>query len=94
MKDADAATRSLGRGESEGDAVQEIADYKANLIAGGMGGSDLEQRQYLQEKSSGITTDDFARLGKPLQEELRAGYDVEPASQGLCRNSRTRRRSD
>ena len=39
---------------------QQIADYKANLIAGGMGGSDLEQRQYLQEKQSGITTDDYA----------------------------------
>ena len=58
-KDAEAATRAWASAHPEA-TPQQIADYKANLIAGGMGGSDLEQRQYLQEKSSGITTDDFA----------------------------------
>jgi hypothetical protein len=58
-KDAEAATREWAAAHPKA-TPQEIADYKANLIAGGMGGSDLEQRQYLQEKSSGITTDDFA----------------------------------
>ena len=58
-KDADAATREWATAHPKA-TPQDIADYKANLIAGGMGGSDLEQRQYLQEKSSGITTDDFA----------------------------------
>jgi hypothetical protein len=58
-KDAEAATREWAAAHPKA-TPQDIADYKANLIAGGMGGSDLEQRQYLQEKSSGITTDDFA----------------------------------
>jgi hypothetical protein len=58
-KDAEAATREWAAAHPKA-TPQEIADYKANLIAGGMGGNDLEQRQYLQEKSSGITTDDFA----------------------------------
>ena len=58
-KDAEAATREWAKANPKA-TPQEIADYKANLIAGGMGGSDLEQRQYLQEKSNGITTDDFA----------------------------------
>jgi hypothetical protein len=59
QKDAEAATRAWATAHPEATA-KDIADYKANLIAGGMGGSDLEQRQYLQEKSSGVTTDDFA----------------------------------
>ena len=59
VKDADAATREWATAHPKA-TPQDIADYKANLIAGGMGGSDLEQRQYLQEKSNGITTDDFA----------------------------------
>ena len=59
QKDADAATRAWAAAHPEATA-KDVADYKANLIAGGMGGSDLEQRQYLQEKSSGVTTDDFA----------------------------------
>ena len=59
QKDAEAATRAWATAHPEATA-KDIADYKANLIAGGMGGSDLEQRQYLQEKSNGITTDDFA----------------------------------
>ena len=58
-KDAEAATRQWAIANPKA-TPQQIADYKANLIAGGMGGSDLEQRQYLQEKSSGVTTDDFA----------------------------------
>ena len=58
-KDADAATRQWAIAHPEATA-KDIADYKANLIAGGMGGSDLEQRQYLQEKLNGITTDDYA----------------------------------
>ena len=59
VKDAESATRAWAAAHPEA-TPKDIADYKANLIAGGMGGSDLEQRQYLQEKSSGITTDDFA----------------------------------
>ena len=64
-KDADAATREQGGHGAfrKASTLQDIADYKANLIAGGMGGSDLEQRQYLQEKSSGVTTDDCCDLG-------------------------------
>ena len=58
-KDAEAATRAYAAAHPKA-TPQDIADYKANLIAGGMGGSDLEQRQYLQEKSSGITNDDYA----------------------------------
>ena len=58
-KDADAATRQWAIAHPEA-TPKDIADYKANLIAGGMGGSDLEQRQYLQEKSNGVTTDDYA----------------------------------
>ena len=87
VKDADAATRAWAAANPKA-TPQGIADYKANLIAGGMGGSDLEQRQYLQEKSSGITTDDFAtwKAKKGAQ-----AYDVEPASQGPRRNWRGRR---
>ena len=59
QKDADAATRAWATAHPEASA-KDIADYKANLIAGGMGGSDLEQRQYLQEKANGVTTDDYA----------------------------------
>ena len=59
QKDAEAATRAWADAHPEA-SPKDIADYKANLIAGGMGGSDLEQRQYLQEKSNGVTTDDFA----------------------------------
>ena len=59
QKDAEAATREWANAHPKA-TPQDIADYKANLIAGGMGGSDLEQRQYLQEKSNGITTDDYA----------------------------------
>ena len=59
MKDAEAATQAYKSAHPEA-TTQQIADYKANLLAGGMGGSDLEQRQYLAEKSSGATTDDFA----------------------------------
>ena len=59
VKDAESATREWAKANPKA-TPQEIADYKANLIAGGMGGSDLEQRQYLQEKANGITTDDYA----------------------------------
>ena len=52
QKDAEAATREWAAANPKA-TPQQIADYKANLIAGGMGGSDLEQRQYLQEKQSG-----------------------------------------
>ena len=58
-KDAEAATREWATAHPEA-TPKDIADYKANLIAGGMGGSDLEQRQYLREKADGITTDDYA----------------------------------
>ena len=58
-KDAEAATRAWATAHPEA-TPKDIADYKANLIAGGMGGSDLDQRQYLQEKANGITTDDYA----------------------------------
>ena len=58
QKDAEAATRAWATAHPEATA-KDIADYKANLIAGGMGGSDLEQRQYLAEKQAGITTDDY-----------------------------------
>lgn len=58
VKNADAATREWAKANPNA-TPQQIADYKANLIAGGMGGSDLEQRQYLAEKSSGLTSDDF-----------------------------------
>ena len=59
QKDAEAATRAYAAAHPEASA-KDIADYKANLIAGGMGGSDLDQRQYLQERANGITTDDYA----------------------------------
>ena len=59
QKDAEAATREWATAHPEA-TPKEIADYRANLIAGGMGGSDLDQRQYLQERANGITTDDYA----------------------------------
>ena len=88
-KDAEAATREWAAAHPKA-TPQDIADYKANLIAGGMGGSDLEQRQYLQEKSSGIsrTTTSATLEGQ----DGRKGHDADPASQGPRRNSRTRRR--
>jgi hypothetical protein len=58
VKNADAATAEWARANPNA-TKQQIADYKANLIAGGMGGSDLEQRQYLAEKAAGLTTDDY-----------------------------------
>jgi hypothetical protein len=58
VKNADAATREWAKANPNA-TPQQIADYKANLIAGGMGGSDLEQRQYLAEKAAGLTTDDY-----------------------------------
>ena len=58
QKDAEAATRAYAIAHPEA-TRKDIADYKANLIAGGMGGSDLAQRQYLQERAAGLTTDDY-----------------------------------
>ena len=58
VKDADAATRAWADANPKATPA-DISNYKANLIAGGMGGSDLAQRQYLQEKSAGLTTDDY-----------------------------------
>ena len=52
-KDAEAATRAWAAAHPEA-TPKDIADYKANLIAGGMGGSDLEQRQYLAERSAAL----------------------------------------
>ena len=52
-KDAEAATRAYAAAHPEASA-KDIADYKANLIAGGMGGSDLGQRQYLAERSAAL----------------------------------------
>ena len=52
-KDAEAATRAYAAAHPEA-SPKDIADYKANLIAGGMGGSDLEQRQYLAERSAAL----------------------------------------
>ena len=53
QKDAEAATREWAAAHPKA-TPQEIADYKANLIAGGMGGSDLGQRQYLAERSAAL----------------------------------------
>ena len=80
QKDAEAATRAWADANPKA-TPQQIADYKANLIAGGMGGSDLEQRQYLQEKSNGITTDDFAtwKAKKAAQ-----ATSADPTSQGFA----------
>ena len=52
-KDAEAATREWAAAHPEA-TPKEIADYKSNLIAGGMGGSDLEQRQYLSERQTAL----------------------------------------
>ena len=46
QKDADAATKAWAAANPNA-TPKDVADYKANLIAGGMGGNDLEQRQYL-----------------------------------------------
>ena len=53
QKDAAAATTEWARANPNA-TQQQIADYHANLIAGGMGGSDLAQRQYLQERSAAM----------------------------------------
>jgi hypothetical protein len=53
QKDADAATREWAKANPNA-TPQDIADYKANLIAGGMGGTDLETRQYLGERQAAI----------------------------------------
>ena len=53
QKDAEAATRAWANANPQA-TPQQIADYKANLIAGGMGGSDLGQRQYLAERSAAL----------------------------------------
>ena len=52
-KDAEAATREWATAHPEA-TPKDIADYKSNLIAGGMGGSDLEQRQYLSERQTAL----------------------------------------
>ena len=61
QKDADAATKAWAAANPDA-TPKDIADYKANLIAGGMGGNDLETRQYLDEKRNGLTTDDLCDL--------------------------------
>ena len=53
QKDADAATAAWAAANPKA-TPQQINDYKANLIAGGMGGSDLGQRQYLAERSAAL----------------------------------------
>ena len=53
QKDADAATKAWAAANPKA-TPQQINDYKANLIAGGMGGSDLGQRQYLAERSAAL----------------------------------------
>ena len=53
QKDADAATKAWAAANPTA-TEQQKADYKANLIAGGMGGSDLGQRQYLAERSAAL----------------------------------------
>ena len=53
QKDADAATAAWAAANPKA-TEQQKADYKANLIAGGMGGSDLGQRQYLAERSAAL----------------------------------------
>jgi hypothetical protein len=52
QKNADAATRAWADAHPEA-TPQQIAAYKANLIAGGMGGSDLDQRDFLSAVSAG-----------------------------------------
>lgn len=53
QKDAEAATKAWAAANPQA-TPQQINDYKANLIAGGMGGSDLGQRQYLAERSAAL----------------------------------------
>ena len=59
QKNAELATRAYAQANPNA-SPQDLANYKANLLAGAMGGSDLNQRQYLAEKAQGLTTDDFA----------------------------------
>ena len=52
-KDAEQATKAYADANPQA-TPQQISEYKANLIAGGMGGSDLGQRQYLAERSAAL----------------------------------------
>jgi hypothetical protein len=54
---------------------QDIDGYKSNLISGAMGGTDLNQRQYLAEKSAGLTTDDFATWTAKHQAQAKLGIE-------------------
>jgi hypothetical protein len=53
IKDANAATEAWARANPNA-TKQQIEDYRANIIAGGMGGNDIEQRQYLSERSAAL----------------------------------------
>jgi hypothetical protein len=53
QKNADAATKAYGVANPNASA-SDLASFKANLLAGAMGGSDLDQRQYLSAVQSGI----------------------------------------
>ena len=91
QKDADAATAAWAAANPKA-TEQQKADYKANLIAGGMGGSDLGQRQYLaREGATASTTDsrfpDMEVQARPLRG--RAGNQAKKR-----RNSRTRLHQD
>jgi hypothetical protein len=80
QKDAEAATRAWAEANPKATA-QDIADYKANLIAGGMTGGDLETRQYLDEKRKGLTTDDYATWkGKKAAEAAAATTEAKAAT--------------
>ena len=59
IKDAEAATREWAKANPNA-TPQQVADYKANLLAGGIGGSDLDQRQYLSERQAAVAA------GKPF----------------------------
>lgn len=65
QKNADAATNAMATANPNM-SPQDIASFKANLLAGAMGGSDLDQRQYLGAVQSGIfhgTYEDWKNQG-------------------------------
>ena len=67
------------------DQTKDVAGYKSNLLAGALGGSDLNQRQYLAEKAAGTTTDDF----QTWQAKHKAQADILTGQAGDVKDARS-----
>lgn len=70
MKNVDAAAAAYQVANPNA-KPQDIAAFRANLLAGAMGGTDLGQRQYLADLQAGRTSDNYPTWVAKIQEQTK-----------------------